>query len=599
MSRSRKARLPRALLAATLVVLVSGSFIGVIRNGFIELDDAAYLTSNPHLRGGLTWSAVGWAFTALYASNWHPVTWLSHALDVTLFGLAPAGHHGVSLGIHTTTAVLLALVLEQATGARWRSWFVAAFFAVHPLRVESVAWGAERKDVLAGFFWVLSLAAYLFWVRRPSFRRYALLLAAFTLGLLSKPMLVTLPAVLLLLDYWPLGRIGPASGCWQTRTSWTAVLSEKAPLFILAAVAGFITLIAQWREGALGFLEKLPLGVRLANACLSTLIYLGKTLWPQDLSTFYRYAHTDWHAVSPYVSLIVLAGISSVSVLTLKSRPFLLTGWSWYLVTLLPVSGIVQVGGQAMADRYTYLPLLGPTIAVTWFIADSLGSSRWRRFLAPALATATLVVLLPLTRSQVERWRDGESLARAILRVDPDNHVVRNMLGTALLSQGRLEEAERSLREALRLMPEYSEAAYNLGLALLGLKRYGEAAVRFGEVAARYPNDGEAWFNLGFSLARTGRTQGAMEALARAAQLNPEQLKVHREYARALVKAGMPDLALTELKDFAAGHPQEGPPLLEVGLLLAAMGRPGEARAWLDRAAVLGAFPAGADREWQ
>src|SRR5438093_6101777 len=375
----------RNLAIAGLVVLGTlAVFAPALRHGFVNYDDPEYVTENPRVRAGLSWAGLGWAFAAPHAANWHPLTWLSHMLDAQLFGLAPAGHHASSVLLHAASAALLFGVLEGTTGAPWPSAFVAATFALHPLRVESVAWVSERKDVLAGLCWMLALAAYRRYVRRRGAAAYLLVVAAFVLGLLAKPMVVTLPFVLLLLDVWPLRRP------WNVRLLW-----EKVPLFLLSAAVSALTVVAQRGAGAMASLESLPLGTRIAEAVVAYGAYLEKAFWPTRLAVFYP--HRPLLVAEVATSALVLVVISALALRERRRRPYLLVGWLWYLVVLLPVIGLVKVGEQAMADRFSYLPQIGVLIMVAWAAADAIGS----RVVLTAGAFVALAVCVALTARQL------------------------------------------------------------------------------------------------------------------------------------------------------------------------------------------------------
>src|SRR6059036_456916 len=395
----------RNLAIAGLVVLGTlAVFAPALRHGFVNYDDPEYVTENPRVRAGLSWAGLGWAFAAPHAANWHPLTWLSHMLDAQLFGLAPAGHHATSVLLHATSAALLFEVLAGMTGTPWRSAFVAAVFALHPLRVESVAWVSERKDVLAGFFWMLALAAYARYARRRGAADYVLVVAAFVLGLLAKPMVVTLPLVLLLLDVWPL------------RRPWTiALVWEKLPLVLLAAAASALTVVAQRGAGAMASLESLPLAARMAEAVVAFRAYLEKTFWPARLAVFYPHRPLPIGEVA--ASCVVLLVVSALAIRERRRRPWLLVGWLWYLVALLPVVGLVKVGEQAMADRFSYLPQIGVLLMIAWAAADAGGS----RAVASAGGVVALAACVALTARQLDIWRDSVSLFAHASAVSRDN----------------------------------------------------------------------------------------------------------------------------------------------------------------------------------
>ena len=442
------------LLAAALALLTLAAFLPSLENGFVNLDDGFYVTGNPMVKRGLTGEGFAWAWTANVANNWHPLTVLSHMLDCTLFGLHAAGHHGTSLLLHVANVLLLFEVLRRMTGAPWRSAAVAGLFAVHPLHVESVAWVAERKDVLSAFFWILAMGAWSRYARQPSIGRYLLVALMMALGLMAKPMVVTLPFALLLLDVWPLER---------PRTGWLMV--EKLPLLALSAVASLVTL--RYQTTSLVPLEVLPWHVRLANAAISYGVYLGKTILPRKLAVFYPIPIeiSAWKAVGAAALLLVL---TALAVWKARKAPWLLVGWLWFLGTLVPVIGLVQVGRQAMADRYTYIPSIGLFLAVCWGLPELSAISESRRW-RTALAGATVLILLVLTaatRAQVRHWSNGVTLFRHALAVTRGNYVAHEALAKALMARKDWTGAEEHYRAALALRPGLREVRQGLEEAL-------------------------------------------------------------------------------------------------------------------------------------
>jgi hypothetical protein len=454
------------------------SFVGVLGNDFVYLDDNLYVLDNRVVRAGLTAKGAWLALTRSYAGNWHPLAWFSHMLDVEFFGLAPAGHHAVSVAVHGLNAVLFYLVFRRMTGRRAASGLAAALFAVHPLHVESVAWVAERKDVLCGLFWALTLAAYARYAERLDGVGYAAVCAAYSLCLMAKPMGVTLPLVLLLLDGWPLGRAGRGvrlsvpdgdprafgKGPWRWRPP--PLLLEKAPLFGLAAVASVIAYTAQAKAEAVTSLDGYDMTSRVANALLSYGRYLEKTVWPVRLAVFYPYEPLSLLDGRVLAAALGLAAVSAVAWRLRGRLPYLWMGWLWYLVTLLPVIGLLQVGNQAMADRYTYLPLLGPFLALGCGLEDLAARLPPLRRPVGAAAGAAVLALAATTAVQTTHWRNTETLFAQALRATEANWFAHNNYAGALLAQGRDEEAILHLREALRINPRYRKAQRNLAMAL-------------------------------------------------------------------------------------------------------------------------------------
>jgi Flp pilus assembly protein TadD len=542
------------ILACICLVLVIWAAFGEVRNHqFIYFDDAYYLSENPAVREGLSRQGLIWAFTTFRAGNWTPLTWLSHMLDCQLFGLQPGGHHLTNLFFHIANTLLLFLWLTRATQALGPAFLAAALFAWHPLHVESVAWVAERKDVLSTFFWLLTMWAYLGYARRPSRGRYGLVLLCFILGLMAKPMLVTLPLVLLLLDYWPLGR-GGAGG-----SSPKSLILEKLPLLVLAAVFGVVTLYAQKESGALALLGELPVNSRVATALVAYVWYLGKMFWPSGLAVLYPHPLDTiplWQALGAALVLVI---ISLAVVWRGRRQPYLPVGWFWYLVTLAPVIGLVQVGNQAWADRYTYVPLIGLFIIAAWGARDLTAGLPGARVLRPLGAGIILAALLVCTMIQVHRWRNSVTLFEHTLAVTADNYVIQNNLGVALASQGKIKEAAPHFLEALRLNPNNARAQNRLGEELLAqgkiaaatakfqraskLKpdwaepynnlgrvdayqgRMDQAVARFQKAVALDPNFAAAYKNLGFALASRGEKQKAVEILRKAVELDPGDLE--------------------------------------------------------------------------
>jgi protein O-mannosyl-transferase len=512
----------RPLVLVLLAAMVFAAFAGVLRSDWVRLDDPGYVLENPHVNGGLTAAGLRWALTRPHGGNWHPLTSLSHMLDVSLFGLAPAGHHAVSLLFHVLNAVLLALVLFRLTGAWWRSVLVAALFALHPLRVESVAWVSERKDVLSGAFFLLTLEAYRGWTVRPSRGRYALVALGLALGLMSKPMLVTTPFVLVLLDVWPLGRRRgthraalPAAGA--PARSLAGLVLEKWPLLLLAAASAAMTLRFQRVAGAVD--TTVPLADRLANAAFSCWRYVGMTLWPARLSP-----HYDFAAVAPPLAIAAALAALAVTLLALwrlSHRSSAAVGWLWYLGMLAPVLGIVQVGRQAAADRYTYLPGIGLGLIVVWPLG-AWASSRVRRALAVAVAVVVLAVLGVLTIRQVAVWKDTRTLYRHALRVGGPSVLVLNGLATACEADSEQAEAAGYLRRALALAPNYANTHFNLGVTLARLGDHAGAAGHFRRAAELAPWRADAFRDLGLAELALGDRDEARACFRRALRLQPD-----------------------------------------------------------------------------
>lgn len=512
------------LIGAFLVLSTVAVYWQVAHHEFISLDDSEYITDNTHVKAGVTFNGIVWAVTSVDAANWHPLTWISHMLDVELFGMHPGSHLLVNLFLHIINTLLLFWVLYQMTGNLWPSSIVAALFALHPLHVESVAWASERKDVLSTFFWMLTLYAYLRYVKQPRSAGYLTVVLLFLLGLLAKQMLVTLPFVMLLLDYWPLGRF--KSGGTAVGSGAFDLLREKIPLIGLSAAASMATWIAQSSRGAIYPLHIYPVTIRLGNASISYVRYVWKTFWPYHLSGFYphpRATLSGWEAIG--CGLILLL-ISICVIRSVKQYPFLLVGWFWYLGTLVPVIGLVQVGAQAMADRYTYVPLIGLFIMLAWGLERIVRSMPAAK---PVLIFASGIIgigLMTATWVQVGHWRSSKTFFQHMLRVTSDNYVGYNGLGGAMEKEGNMEEAIRLYSEAIRILPNYVLAHFNLANAFTAEGKLQPAIDHYRKILAISPFDGEALNNLGIALVKAGDYDVAIQQFTAAVKLNPRDLKL-------------------------------------------------------------------------
>lgn len=456
-------------LCVLLAVITSAVYSPVANHPFINYDDSDYVTENQHVREGLTWQTISWAMTAPTAANWHPVTWLSHALDCQLYGLDPAGHHITSLLLHICNVLLLFLLLFRVTGALWRSVMVAALFALHPLNVESVAWIAERKNVLSMFCFLLALGAYGWYALRPNWRRYSVIAVFFALGLAAKPMVITLPCVLLLLDYWPLNRIAgwttPSSNFPVEQRQWPRLVWEKIPLLLLSAASAVITMVVQSVGHAVRPLGDLPLSVRLENAVYSYMMYLAKTFWPARLAPMYPHPLDSLSFTQIGFSVVLLVGITALVWTERRKYPYAVVGWLWFLGTLVPVIGVIQVGAQAMADRYAYLPLIGIFVIVVWGLSDILSAHSFGRPTAIVAAAAVLPALSFMTVRQLGYWQSSMDLWTHTLEVTHDNFIADDIMGTLLLKEGRMD-ALNYFEDAARLMPSDPIALGALGANL-------------------------------------------------------------------------------------------------------------------------------------
>jgi tetratricopeptide (TPR) repeat protein len=527
---------PARLICVLLAVAVLAIFSGALRCDFVNYDDPTYVTSNAEAQRGLTAAGVLWAFGTGAASNWHPLTWLSHMADVQFYGLNPAGHHLTSVLLHAGNAALLFLILNAMTGALWRSAVVAALFALHPLRVESVVWVSERKDVLSTFFWMLTVWTYFKFQRSNAKSYYAAAVACFACGLMAKPMLVTLPFVLLLLDYWPLGR----------RMSW-GLLIEKVPFFILAAVSSVVTFVVQRRGGAVSPLSGLPLAARMGNALVSYVRYLAKIFWPARLSVLYPHPG-HWPVWQVAGAALLLAAITACVIWRARAQPYLAVGWFWFLGMLAPTIGLVQVGIQSMADRYSYLPMVGVSIMAVWGASDLLAErtgGRWILGTAAGVAIGACMILTPL---QVRYWRDSDALFQHAIEVTKNNYLAYNNLGYFLSNRGEAAKSMLYYKSALQINPNYDEAHNNLGFALAELGRYQEATNEYIKALSLNPGLTEAHNNLGNSLGSLGLTDAAMHEYQVALEEDPHHADAHNNYGVALAQRGRLDEAIAHFR---------------------------------------------------
>ncbi|MDQ6911386.1 MAG: tetratricopeptide repeat protein [Verrucomicrobiota bacterium] len=514
------------LAIAALIWFVFGQ---TLQHDFINLDDPEYVLKNPHVAAGLTSSGIVWAFSHTHAANWHPLTWIAHMLDCQFYGLVPRGHHLTNVVLHAATAILLFLVLWRMTAALWRSAFVSAVFAIHPLRVESVAWIAERKDVLSAFFFVLTIGAYARYTSRPSRSRYALVLVLFALGLMSKPMLVSVPFVLLLLDYWPLRR-WPNESKRGHGNLLRKLLLEKIPFLALAAGSAIITIIAQ--QGTIQSIGYVPIFMRISNAAAACLIYLRQLFWPSDLAAFYPLLpKTNAIAIATTLLALGLFVVISLACIRATRQRYLLTGWFWFLLMLAPVIGIIQVGVQSHADRYTYLPQIGLYLLLTWATADFLARWRLHRIFASTVAAAIIASLALGARTQASYWKDSETLWKMTAARTPPNTVTHLDLGEAFYEKGKLGEAIEQYELALQGQAMRAQVHSALGLALLEAGEPQQSIAHLEAALAIAPNFAEAHYNLGNSFLQTGQNEKAIEQYDKALELDSQDIEAQNNLA--------------------------------------------------------------------
>jgi len=519
------------LIYSLLVLSTLIAYEQVRKNSFVDYDDLLYITRNQHIKTGINFKNITWAFTATYAGNWHPVTWLSHILDCQVFGLNPKWHHLVNLLFHTANTLLLFWVLKKMTGAIWQSAFVAAAFALHPLHVESVAWVAERKDVLSALFWLLTMAAYLRYVRGGGAKWYVGTLLLFALGLMAKPMLVTLPFVLLLLDYWPLNRLKPAdsvervadrkeaSEIHYTPNTIRYTLPEKVPFFALSVISSVITFLAQQSDRAMAGADTLALRIRFANAVVSYLRYIGKMVWPSKLAVLYPYHIDRLLFLKAAAAVLVLLGVSILAIRLASRHRYLPVGWFWYLGTLVPVIGFIQVGSQTFADRYTYIPLTGLFIIVAWALPELLAGRRYRKVVLGVSAAIVLLVLSICTHLQLRYWRNSIALFEHTLKVTGDNDTIHYNLGDVFRLGGNPEKAIAHYRQAVKIKPDYIKAINNLGNILAEQGRFDEAVDYFNQGLHFAPNDVWLRYNLAVTFLSAGKADEAVNEFSYALQL--------------------------------------------------------------------------------
>jgi tetratricopeptide (TPR) repeat protein len=562
-------------LALLTLVLFSQSR----RFEFINFDDPVYITGNPHVQEGLSLAGLAWAFGHLHGEHtyWHPITWVSHMVDCELFGLDPAAHHIVNVLLHTLATLLLFHVLRRMTGALWRSAMVAALFACHPLQADTVAWVTERKNILAGLFWLLTMLAYVRYAERSTWGRYAIVILCFALGLMSKPVLVTLPLVLLLVDFWPLQRLaipkGPATNP-ASRNNLPAIplkraFLEKVPLLALSLMTGLMTIAAHEQLGTMMSAAELPLSARMANALVSYARYLLKTFCPVNLSVYYPMP-AKWPPWQVGLSLSVILAISLAAILFRKRRAYITVGWFWFIGVLAPTIGVIQASTQAMADRFAYLPLIGFFIALVWGCYDCLPLSPRRSILAGGLALLALVAACAVTWHQLGYWQNSITLFTHALAVTHDNPVAHNNLGSALEAAGHPQEAISHYREAIRIKPSGPQAYNNLANALDDLGRSEEAIEIYQQALRLRPGAAIVHDNLGSVLAKQGRFEEARTNLLRALELKPGDAQACYLMGSLQLRTHNPRAAITWFENALQRKPDHLKALVILARLLAA-----------------------------
>lgn len=531
-------------LCLFLIVSIAVVFGQTADFDFVDFDDPTYVSNNPKVPGGLTWGGIKWAFTTMHGANWFPLVWLSLMADRQLFGTGASGFHLVNVMFHTANTLLLFWVLRRYTKELWPSFFVAAFFALHPLHVESVAWVTERKDVLSALFWMLTMLAYLRYVESPTALRYAIMLACFSLGLMSKPMLVTLPFVLLIMDYWPLRRLWPEEGIG---VSFFRLIIEKIPLFILSAASSWVTFIAQKTGGSVVKFSVFPFDYRIGNALISYWGYILKTLRPAGLAVFYLHPAAGLAGWSVAASAAVLLAVTALVIL-LRRRRYLLVGWLWYLGTLVPVIGLVQVGRQAMADRYTYIPLTGLFIMLVWLAGDITGKWRYRGLIVGFAGSAVLAGLGILAFRQVGYWRDTMTLLTHTAAVTTDNYVAHSVLATRYADKGDNETATRELEMVMKMNVNDIDVLYNVAKGLAKLGRTNEALAYYNRILSVSPGDPDTYIALASMESDRSNFERAIYLYREGLGYHPENGDLHGRLGSLFLQMGLVDEAITELE---------------------------------------------------
>jgi tetratricopeptide (TPR) repeat protein len=590
---------PDLLILLGLAAMTFVIYAQVIGHQFITLDDDAYIKENAMVNRGVTLAGMAWAFTTFDQGNWHPLTWIAHMIDSQLFGMNAGGHLLVNALIHVANTLLVFWFLLRTTRARWPSALVAALFALHPLHVESVAWAAERKDTLSTFFGLMSLIAYVRYAEAPSNRGYAWTAITLALGLLAKPMLVTWPFVMLLLDYWPLQRLrdpmksehrtaashppplrsGAASR--EAATGIWPLVREKLPLFAIVAASAVITSLAQSHGGAVRSFQEFPIALRLVNAVVSYAKYVLLTFWPNDLAVYYPYTTSGTPAWQIICAAFLLIAITALCFFQRKSRPYLVVGWLWFLGTLIPVIGIVQVGGQTMADRYFYIPSIGLFIVIAFGLADIAGSWRVAPSLRTGIAVVVLLILATLTNAQIHRWSDSFTLFKHTLAVTPPNLMIENNLGSALSRSGLHDEAAAHFEKALEIIPaHYDSLAYdallNMGITRFYQNRLPEAIEYCQSALRARPDAPKAHDLLGMALAMQGHGEAALDEMRRAAELAPDDADIQKDIGVTLARLGRTPEAIDHFHEALRLNPYNASAHNNLGLSLLESGKPGE-----------------------
>lgn len=567
-----------------LVLAVIAIYWQVRHHDFTDFDDRTYVTANQHVLKGLSKESLQWSlsFEEKDKTYWHPLTWLSHMLDVQFYGKNPRGHHLSNVLFHIANTLLLFFILSRMTGTVWKAAFAASLFALHPINVESVAWIAERKNVLSTFFWMLTMLTYIRYTERPGFSRYGWIIITFALGLMAKPVLVTLPFVLLLLDYWPLRRFelvqSKHRSIWLSlkellsnlrETLFFRLILEKIPLMVLSIAAIYLSSASLQYHGVVIPFEEVSLKLRLANAVVSCVQYLGKAIWPKNLAFFYPYP-TSVPLLAIIGAVLLLTCISIAVLGFLRSKPYLAIGWFWYLGTLVPVSGIMQAGlWPAMADRWAYVPFIGLYIMVSWGFSELIGKWSYKKLAIPVICAALIISLMVTSHRQVRHWTNSMTLSRHAIEVTTDNFLTHYAMGFALADQGRMAEAVKHYSESLRLNPNYADTHYNMGIALSALNKRDEAVKHYREVLRIDPDDFQAHNNLGNNLFLQGKIDEAIDHYLSALRIQPDYAMAHKNLGAALIRNSQARQAVYHLQEALRIQPHDAQAMKNLKIALA------------------------------
>ena len=544
-------RVKKELLICLFIIISTMTVYWQVRHYTFVFDDDLYVVENPHVQNGLCLKSIVWSFTAIHSANWHPLTWISHAADITLWGLNPGAHHLTNIFFHIINALLLFYVFKRLTDNLYQSGFVAVLFALHPLHVESVAWIAERKDLLCAFFWILTMRSYFSYVESPSVKRYLPVFMFYTLSLLSKPMAVTLPFVLLILDYWPLNRLGykkpEQSETGFLHITYIYLIYEKLPLFALSLGSSIITYFAQQSGGAVVSLTTISFGVRILNALVSYNCYVSKLFWPYPLAVFYPYGEMP-SVLSVISACTLLIFTFFIAIKSMKNHPYLLFGWLWFLGTLIPVIGIVQIGQQSMADRYSYLPSIGLSIMIAWGVPELLKKWRYKKQGIITILAMSFALMMWLTWKQVQHWKDSITLFQHAVNVTSDNELAHYNLGIALSEQGRYVEALYHHNEVLRLKPDNVNALNNSGIDFEELGMPDKAIRQYTRILQLEPQNIPAHVNMGNVMITKGKIDEAIVFYHKALKFNYINAKAHNNLGIALLKKGQFSKAIASFR---------------------------------------------------